>query len=132
MPSITSAAELKLLIHELELKKNREEFELKQSAENLLEHLKPINIIRDTLQEISTSPEVKQNLIDNGIMMATEFLTKKILVKESQSPFKKWLSSAAQASINSIVENNIDSIKTMGADLFSRIFSKRKKKHCEC
>ncbi len=126
MPSITTAAALNQYIAELEIKKTDQEIELKQTIKETLDGLKPANLIKNAWNQISTSPEIKDNIIDNGIGLATGYLSKKILTGNTKNPIKRLLGSLAQYGITNMVANHPEPIKNLGSGLLKLIFRRKK------
>jgi hypothetical protein len=72
---------LKEAISLLEHKKAMELNSLKEEVHHVVESLKPLNIFKNTLHEIESSADVKNNLVTDALDLATTYLTKKIKTK---------------------------------------------------
>ncbi|MES2775178.1 MAG: hypothetical protein V4722_13405 [Bacteroidota bacterium] len=130
-PTITTALQLDQYIAELEIKKQAQEAELKETIKEGLEKLKPANLVKAVWTGVSTSPEIKEHLIDNGIGLAAGFVSKKLFVGKSQNPVKRLIGSLAQHGITNLVSNHPDAIKNIGVGLLRLIFKRKKKKDPE-
>lgn len=64
--------------HELKL--------LKEQFQVAYESLKPINIIKSTFREVTSSPEIKNNIVNNAIGLTTGYLSRKVLVGQHTIP----------------------------------------------
>ncbi len=97
---------------------------LKEQLHTTYESLKPINIIKSTFNEVTQSTELKNNLFDNAIGLATGFVSKKIWVGGSHNPIRRLFGTLIQFAIANVVSKNSDSIKSTGEHLLHR-FLKR-------
>ena len=98
-----------------ELKLLKEQFYL------TYESLKPINIIKSTVHEVTSSPDIKNSLLNNIIGLTTGFLSKKVIIGTTNNPIKKILGTLFQFAIANIVSKHSDTIKSAGGNLLHRI-----------
>ncbi len=111
------------------LTQDKQEYELKQLKEQFhltLESLKPVNLIKSVFHKVSTSPEIKHNLVNDAIGLTTGYLSKKVLVGATHNPIKKLFGVLLQFTIAHVVATHSDTIKSAGAMLLQR-FMKNKK-----
>lgn len=106
--------------HDSELKALKEQFDL------TYESLKPVNLIKSLFHEVTTSPEIKNDLVGNTIGLGVGFLSKRLLVNNSHSPVKKVLGTILQFAMNNVVANHSDSIKNIGNNLLNHFLHKNK------
>lgn len=125
MESITNIQELKHAIQLLEIEQAEKAQELREQFYITYESLKPINIVLNTLKEISSSPLLLNNIVGTAAGLATGFLTKKVVVGASSNIFRKILGSLLQVGVTNAVAQHPDAIKTMGQYFFNKIFSKK-------
>lgn len=90
------------------------------------ESLKPVNLIKNTIKEVVTLPNLKNNLLNNVIGLTTGFVSKKLVVGATHNPVIKLAGTLLQFAIANVVARNSDSIKSAGEDLIQRIFKKKK------
>jgi len=88
------------------------------------ESLKPINLIKNVVHEVTTSPEIKNDIVSNAIGLATGFISKKLLLDTSHNPIKKVLGTLLQFAIGNVVSKHSDGIKTIGGNLLSRFLNR--------
>lgn len=103
-----------------ELKLLKEQFHL------TYESLKPINLIKSTFHEVTASPEIKNNILNNAIGLTTGYLSRKVLVGASHNPIKKIFGILLQFAIANVVSKHTDTIKSAGENLLHRIFKNGK------
>jgi len=126
MQSITTRTQLQLQIAELELVAKAQEAALKETLKETMETLKPVNLFKSVWKQVSSSPEIKENIVDTGIGLAAGFVSKKILVGNTHNPIKRLLGSLAQYGITNIVANHPDLLKSAGSSLIQLLRKKKK------
>ena len=99
-----------------ELKLLKEQFHL------TYESLKPINLIKNAFHEVTSSPDLKNKLLNNVIGLTTGYLSKKVLIGTSNNPIKKILGTLLQFSVANVVSKHSDNIKSVGGNILNRIF----------
>lgn len=80
---------LKIQILHLEAIQTQQLIELKELAEITFEQLKPLNLIKTTLNEMTRTPNIKSHLIQGIIAVAGGYLSKKILIGGTSNMFKQ-------------------------------------------
>lgn len=125
MQNINSIAELKSAIQVLELDQTVKGQLLKEQFLLTYESLRPINIIRSALKDLSSSPNLIDNILGTTIGLGTGYLTRKIVVGSSHNIFRSILGSIMQLSITNLVARNPDAIKSIGLFIFEHIFNKK-------
>lgn len=106
--------ELILLLQEkqaIELKLLKDQFHI------TYESLRPVNLIKNTIHEVTTSEEIKEDLLKNAIGLATGYLSKKVVVGESDNPFRKLLGLFLQFAVATFVSKHAESIKAAGDNI---------------
>ena len=89
MQKDTKIDPLKAQIQRLEAIQSQQLIELKEHAEITFEQLKPLNLIKTTLNEMTRSPDIKSHLIQGIIAVAGGYLSKKIMIGGSGNWFKQ-------------------------------------------
>lgn len=128
MDKITNVQELNSAILKLENKQAEEAILLKEQFNLTYESLKPINLVRTTLKELVTAPDLKEDLLKTSISIASGYFSKKLAVGSSDNPFKQILGSFLQMGVTNLVSKNADGIKTKFTDILNVIFTKKSKK----
>ena len=103
--------------------KDRQEHELnalKGQFHHVYESLKPINLIRNTYEEITTSPELKGNILKHVIGLASGYLSKKVFVGKSHNPLKNILGNLLQAAVGNVVSKHSDTIIAGGEGILHK------------
>jgi hypothetical protein len=125
MEKIKTIEELNDAIRILELKQKFEEKLLKEQLKLTVENLKPVNLIKTTIHDLTTSPGFKNNLLDTTISMLAGFLSKKIVVGNTHNPIKQILGTVLQMGITSIVSKNTNEIKSATSNLIKNFIIKK-------
>jgi len=99
---------------------------LKEQFGAAYESVKPINFIKNLSHEVTTSPEIKNDLGTNIIGLATGFISKKLLVDSSHSIIRRVFGTVAQFAIANVVSKHSDTIKNIGNSLFNQLLKRIK------
>jgi hypothetical protein len=127
MQKINSLAELRNEIVFFEAKKSRDALLLKEKFNLTLESLRPVNLIKNTFNEMTEEPDFKGNLLSTGLALASGYLSKKMAVGSTHNPIKQLFGTLLQIGITSLVAKNGDTIKAVGTTLLRNMFAKHDK-----
>jgi len=114
-------------INRLQIQLTQEWMLLRDQIHLTYESLKPINLIKHTFKEVSSSKEIKTiktGVVNNVMGITTGFLAKAILFGSSANPIKKIIGSLLQFTIASFVTENSSSIKSIGKTVLNKLFKK--------
>lgn len=125
MQAITTAAELKNAIQQLEVKQAGEFKLMKEEFEDTYENLKLINIIKNTFKQAASAPDLKTDIINTAIGLSTGFVAKKLMLGKTLNPFSKLLGVIVELAVANKVTKNATGIKTIGSMIFKKIFNKQ-------
>lgn len=124
MENITTSAELKNAIRILEFEKEVKGKLLKEELLLVHESLKPVNLIKNALSEVASSPYLSENLLGSIVGLATGYISRKIAVGTSGSIFKQLLGTILQFGVTNFVAQHVDTIKIFGQSFFQHLFHK--------
>src|SRR4030042_3487647 len=96
MQNITSTADLKNAIQLLEVEQGIKGQLLKEQFLLTFESLKPVNLLKSTLNDAASSPYLIDNILGNLLGLVTGYLTKKIFIGASGNKFRKLIGSILQ------------------------------------
>ena len=128
MNKINQTEALNKTIAALQEKKEIEFSLLKEQFQITYESLKPINLIKSTLANVASSPELKNNVLNNVIGLATGYISKKVILGNTRNPIKILLGSLFQFAIANVVSKHTESLKSTGEIILKRIFRKKDQK----
>lgn len=124
MHLITTSADLKTAIQQLELQQAKEWPLLKEEFLKTVESLKPINIIKNTLKEAVDLPDLKTGIINSAIGLTTGILAKKIVLGKTLNPLSKLLGVALEMFVANKVAKNTGEIKSFGNIIIKKLFNR--------
>lgn len=90
-------------IQSLKEKQEKDLISLKLQFQKTYEGLRPLNILKNTISEVTTSPDLRNSLVNNAIGLATGYLSKKFLLGSTHNPFKKILGTIVEFGIANFV-----------------------------
>lgn len=109
------------------LLKNTQATQLKlltQQLDATYQSLRPINLLKTTLHEVATAPELKTTLINNAIGLTMGYLSKKIITGSSHNPMIKMGGLLLQFTIANIASKHPEAIKAAGKNIFKIFFDR--------
>ena len=127
MKKIHTAEELKDAILELEAKKLVTEQALKKQFHETLETFKPSNIVKNTVSEVSASPQFRHNILNLALGLGAGYISKKIATGKKAGMLAKTAGTALQFGIASLIAKNKANEEEVGhkkGGLLRRIFSR--------
>ena len=127
MQNITNAAELKNAIQLLQEEELIKRQLLQEQLKITFESLKPINILKKTVKDISTSPELIDSIIGHVAGLASGYLSNKIFVGKSGNLFRKIIGSLVQFGVTRVVAQYPEVIKSFGHFIIEQILRKKEK-----
>jgi hypothetical protein len=126
MQTITSTVALKNAIKLLEAEHAVKGQLLKEQFYMTYESLKPVNLIRNTLHDISSSPYLIDNILGTSIGIASGFLTNKIFVGRSGSIIRNLLGTILQFGVTNVVAQHPVVIKSLGEVIIQFLLRKKR------
>ncbi|OFY84196.1 MAG: hypothetical protein A3F72_14300 [Bacteroidetes bacterium RIFCSPLOWO2_12_FULL_35_15] len=126
MRKITSTTELREAIFLLETKQANEARLLKEQFMITYESFKPVNLIKNSINELITSPQLKGNILNTTIGLAAGYLSKRVAVGSTHNPLKQLLGTFLQFGVTNIVSKNTDGIKSTVMSLISNFLNKNR------
>jgi hypothetical protein len=127
MESITSTAELKKAIQLLENEQAVNLQRLKEQFSPIYESFKPVNLFKNTLNDVTSSPYLIENIIGVALGLATGYFTKRIVVGASVNRVRKLMGSVLQFGVTKVVAQHTDTIKSIGRNFIQHIFRKKER-----
>ena len=126
MENISYTARLKNDIQLLELKHAIKGAQLKEQAYLTLENLKPLNLLRSTLNDAASSPHLVDNVISTATGLATGYVSKIALVGGSGSLVRRLFGAVLQLGVTTIIAQHPYAVKYIGQFIFNKMRRKPK------
>ena len=98
---------------------------LKEQFHIAYESIRPINFVKNLVHEVTASPQIKEDVRSNVIGFVTGFISKKIMIDEKGSTFKKVIGTILQFAVANVVSKHSMNIKAVGTALINNFFKKR-------
>src|SRR5664280_1520308 len=106
MQSITSTVELKEAIRLLQEQQIYQGLILKEEFFTVTESMKPINIIKSTFSQVTSSHDLLGNLLSTTVGLAAGYISKKTLVGSSANLLKKLFGTVFQFGVTTLIARN--------------------------
>jgi len=103
METIYTIDGLNQTIQELEIRQDTEWCAIKDEIDDIKENLKPLNLIRNTVEEINETVGFKSNLAQSALSIGIGYLAKRFVVGKSTSMFKSIAGSLLQLVVTNLV-----------------------------
>lgn len=126
MEIISTSEELKNAIRLVEAEHVLKGQLLKEQLMFTYESLKPVNMIRRAMTDITSSPDLIDNILSTSMGVASGFISKKVFVGSSDNSFRKLLGSIVQISVSSLVSRNSEAIKSFVQFVFQNLLQGKK------
>ena len=127
MQKITSRTELNNAIQLLEEEQTVKGKLLKEQVFIIYESLKPANLIKSALKDLSSSPYLIENVLGSVVGIATGYASKRLVVGASAGIIKKLFGTILQFGVTNLVARHPDAIKSVGHYIIQQIFRKKDK-----
>lgn len=125
MQEINTQADLRTAILQLEFEQAEKGKVLKEQFMLTSDSMKPLNLIKGTLKDITSAPFLIDNLLGTVVGLSTGYLSNKIVVGASGNIIRKLLGSVLGFGVSSVVAQHTDNIKSIGHLIFRKIFHKK-------
>lgn len=119
MQNINSETELRIAILQLETRQHEEAKVLKEQFLVVYDSLKPFNLFKSAFKEVTTSTELKGNILNTSVGMTAGYLSKMVFQGLMKNPFRKLLGTILMIGIENVVANNPNSVKSLGKGFFT-------------
>jgi hypothetical protein len=126
MEKIKSIKELRDAIVQLESKQLEDKRLLKEQFVSTYESLRPVNLIKTTIKDLITSPDLKSNLFRALLGLAAGYLSKRATFGLSPNPLKNILGSFLQLGVSNVVTKKSGGIKSKLVGIARNFLSKRR------
>lgn len=108
MPAREKTADsLQRRLDELKQQEKIQTAELRESFGTLVESISPSSILKNSVQEIVSSPGLRSNLLNTAVGIGAGMIGKKLFVGKSGNIFKKIGGTAVEFFLSNFVRNKI-------------------------
>jgi hypothetical protein len=85
------------------------------------ESLKPVNLIKSTIRDVSSSVEIRSGLLETILSILSGYFTQKMIVRPGSNVLMKILGTILQFGVAGFVSKNIELIRNYINQLFDKI-----------
>jgi hypothetical protein len=124
MENINSVVLLKEAIINLEITKIEQGKLIKEKFNTIRENLKPANVIRDTFDEVTSSPNLRSNILGAILGLGAGYFSKRLVAGTTGKPFRRILGNVLQMGITAVVAKP-HLLQSLGQTIFKRVFTKK-------
>jgi hypothetical protein len=128
MQKVTTYAGLQDAIQLLKEEQTVKSQLLKEQLNISYESLKPLNLFKSALKDISSSPGIGENLLGSAVGLASGYLSKKIFIGTSGNLLRKLIGSVLQYGVTNVVAKHPDSIRTFGQFIMEHFLRNKESK----
>jgi len=125
MQNFTTTTGLKNEIQLLETRKAENVQQLKEQFQLTYRSFKPVNLLKNAVKNITSSPILVDNILGTSIGLVTGYISKKIVVGTSGNIFRKLFGSVLQYGVTNIVSKHPEAIKSFGRFIVKNIPHKK-------
>jgi hypothetical protein len=93
------------------------------------ESLKPLNLLRGAIRDMSSSPDLGNNVMGSVLGLGSGYLSKKLFIGTSGNLIRKLIGSFIQIGVSNLVARHPDAIKNFGQYLIEHFLSKKETKN---
>lgn len=105
----------------LEIKQAEEEKILKEHLRLTYESLKPVNLLKSTIRDISGSVEIRSGMLETVISILSGYLTQKLIVRPGSNVLTRILGTIMQFGVAGFIAKNAESIRVYMNRLFDKV-----------
>lgn len=128
MQTITSTADLKKAIQLLENENAVNGKQLKAQFYAAYETFKPVNLLRSTLHDITSTPHMVDNILGTTLGLAAGLVSNVVFKGLAGPGLSRVISPVLQSGVTSFVAKHTGSLRSMGEIALLRIFRNKRVK----
>lgn len=127
MKRYTSSNALREAIIDLERQHALESRQITVQLIHVVESMKPINLIKNTLNEVTQSKEMTDNIVKTSIGLVAGYVTQSLFQRPSHGPIRRLLGTLFSYGITHFLATNPELLTRIGAKI-GHFFKKMIKK----
>ena len=118
---ITTTAQLKTAIAQVQIKNEEQKNILRHQFNEVIESLKPVNLLKSTVKDIGESPGIAKAAIGTTVAIGAGVLSKKMIVGNSTGIFKRILGGVVEFVVANGIAKNSDAIADKSIKLLKKL-----------
>jgi hypothetical protein len=122
---IRNSTELTESIAQLSLRQEKELVLIKAELNTFLENLKPVNLVKQTLDDVIASNEIQSQILDLSLGVISGMFVKKLMVQKSDNPLLLFAGNMVEKAVSQKVIKERKWIHSMGNHFIQFLFPKK-------
>ena len=118
---ITTTAQLQQQIEYLHSKSDNQKESIRIHFKELIESMKPVNLLKSTVKDIGESPGLAKAAIGTSVAIGAGVLSKKMIIGKSNNIFKRVLGTVVEFAVARSIANNSEAIASKGISLLKKM-----------
>ena len=118
---ITTTAQLQQQIEYLHSKSDNQKESIRIHFNELIESMKPVNLLKSTVKDIGESPGLAKAAIGTSVAIGAGVLSKKMIIGKSNNIFKRVLGTVVEFAVARSIANNSEAIASKGISLLKKM-----------
>jgi len=106
----------------LEIRQAEEGKILKEQVAQAVQSLRPINLIKNAVKDMTSSVELRTNLVETLVSILGGYLTKKLMINPKSGPFLKVFGAILQFGVTNVLAQNAEKIREFVINLINSYF----------
>ena len=123
--NIKSSDELRAAIVFLENEREVEGKLIRYEFLEAYESIKPINLIKSVVRDVTHSDEIKGNIMNSGIGLVMGTVVRTIIVAGSKHPLRKLVGSALMFGVTKLISKNPELVQTASQMVLNLVKGKK-------
>ena len=123
MSKINPSDSLNASIAALEQQKQDEFLSLKQQLHTTGESMKPANLIKGVLRDVTGSSQLRSLVIKAAVGLAVGYIAKRLMARHQKSNKNQMLGTALQHGVSFLAANQSTLLRTVGVTLATTLFT---------
>ncbi|MDN3658863.1 hypothetical protein QWZ08_24685 [Ferruginibacter paludis] len=124
---INNVKELRASIRQLEEQTEEQKEKLVKQFHDTYNSMKPINILKNSLNKVVHSPDVVEKIVNTGMGVGLSLLTNRLVIGKSAGVARKLFGTAMELGLANIVARKAAPVKLGALNILSKIFRKKSK-----
>ncbi|MDB5275512.1 MAG: hypothetical protein JWR61_467 [Ferruginibacter sp.] len=124
---INNVKELRTSIRQLEEQTEEQKEKLVKQFHDTYNSMKPINILKNSLNKVVHSPDVVEKIVNTGMGVGLSLLTNRLVIGKSAGVARKLFGTAMELGLANIVARKAAPVKLGALNILSKIFRKKSK-----
>jgi hypothetical protein len=121
MKQISTSAELKAAIAELQKKKEIQQLTIKGQVAQTKQALKPSHLLKNTYSYIAETPEIKRTLISTLIGIGIGYFSKKATAALQEDKLDRMINNFVDKGLDQVVQNNPNALLSKAVSLTRQV-----------